>query len=84
MDDPVSMYIPEFSYPQVVETVDDSDTTWTARPAGKLADWCRSVGILLNFGGNRFGFHGDFAQDAGRRDEKPAKIKPVLFGFLPV
>lgn len=33
VEDPVSMYIPEFSNPTVLEEVNFSDTTWTARPA---------------------------------------------------
>jgi CubicO group peptidase (beta-lactamase class C family) len=35
LDDPVSRYIPEFSDPQVVESVDFSDSTWTTRPASR-------------------------------------------------
>lgn len=32
-DDPVSKYISSFSEPQVLESVDFTDSTWTARPA---------------------------------------------------
>lgn len=32
-DDPVAKYIPEFSEPRVIESLNWSDTTWTAAPA---------------------------------------------------
>ena len=33
LDDPISKYIPEFKNPQVLESFQYSDTTWTSRPA---------------------------------------------------
>ena len=35
LHDPVSMYLPEFSSPTVVQSVDFTDSTWTARPASR-------------------------------------------------
>ena len=35
LHDPVSIYLPEFSSPTVVQSVDFADSTWTARPASR-------------------------------------------------
>ncbi len=35
LDDPISMYIPEFKNPTVLDSLTMSDTTWTTKPAGK-------------------------------------------------
>lgn len=35
LDDPIEMYIPEFKNPQVLDTFNDEDTTYTTKPADK-------------------------------------------------
>jgi CubicO group peptidase (beta-lactamase class C family) len=35
LDDPISKYIPEFKNPSVLDSLNMSDTTYTAKPAGK-------------------------------------------------
>lgn len=35
LDDPISNYIPEFKDPQIIETFDEKDSTYTTKPAGK-------------------------------------------------
>ncbi|WP_037324872.1 serine hydrolase domain-containing protein [Salinimicrobium terrae] len=35
LDDPISKYIPEFKDPQVIETFNEKDSTYTTKPAGK-------------------------------------------------
>ncbi len=35
LDDPISMYIPEFAHPVVLDKFNDKDTTWTTIPASR-------------------------------------------------
>ena len=35
LDDPISKYIPEFSNPQLLESFNENDSTFTTKPAGK-------------------------------------------------